>query len=77
MTSEQLKEKLEKYSPFKFEGGNEKYDFRNNDKIYIDDELFWTYKIVDTDTGLKIQTISGLMTFHKNVIIDFGKKRVV
>ena len=73
MTIKELLDNLEKYSPFKFEGGNEKYDFKNNNEIHIDDKLWTTYEITDTDTGLHINN-SGLMPFQKNVLVDFKDK---
>lgn len=71
MDKYELQINLEKHSPFKFEGGNETYDFKNKNEIHIDNVLWSTYDIIDTETGLHINN-SGLMPFHKNVLVEFG-----
>jgi len=70
MTADELKSKLEKHSPFYYIGHDDKYVFKNNDEIYLNDEPWNKYKISDSN-GLFIST-SGIMGIQQNTKIDFG-----
>lgn len=72
MTPTKLLNNLEKFSPFKFDGGTDTYTFKNNNAIYLDETFWCNYEIVDSESGLIIHN-SGLMPFHQNVLIDFGE----
>ena len=75
MTPEELLKNLEKYSPFQFEGGNERFIFKNHNEIYIDNEFWDNYQIIDTNNGLHIQN-RGIMPFPKNVLVDLVEKEL-
>lgn len=71
MTEKELNQKLIDFSPFKYEGANEKLSF-DGEILYIEGSPHDRYKIDDTDTGLQIN-LSSPFPFQQNVLIDFGE----
>lgn len=71
MTLEQLKENLEKCSPFKFKGSDDIYKFKEG-QLSINDNPFGPYSVATGENGFYIET-KGLFVFHKNVKIDLGQ----
>lgn len=71
MTEQELDKKLQEFSPFQFEGSNEKLEFVKNILI-LNGKKSNTYNIIDSNAGLKIH-IDGLFPFQQNVLVDFGE----
>lgn len=74
MTSKEFEEKLQNHSRFQFDGGDEFFEFKNG-ALFINNSFYDYYKIVNTETGLKIQ-LNGLMPFQSNIIVDFGENEM-
>jgi len=74
MTNTDFAEKLQEYSPFQFDGAKECFEFKNG-SLFIDESFYDYYKILDTETGFKIQ-LNGLLPFQSNIIVDFGENEI-
>jgi hypothetical protein len=61
MTPEQLKENLEKYSPFKFKDSQDIYEFKEG-QLSINNTLFGPYSTTSGENGLHIET-KGFFAF--------------
>jgi hypothetical protein len=71
MTSQELKEKLEEYSPFRINGYNEIYSFKS-ELFFVGDKRLTKFEIIPDGNGFKITTENILFQFWKNikVVID-------